>query len=105
MDLNVLLLALPVFFLLYSGVGMLLESRRPASSPWGTFRKKAPQKSMQEVFSIGSRLGFNKTLLQNKKFRDRLDLLLIRSGHVFGWKPEDVVFYKEVSVVVVALLL
>src|SRR5262249_38507348 len=37
-------------------------------------------------------------LLKNKRFSERYDLLLLRSGYPFGWKSADFLFFKEIAV-------
>src|SRR5258708_12506406 len=42
-------------------------------------------------------MGLNRAILRNKKFSEKLDLLLVRSGNVFGWNIEALLFYKELG--------
>jgi tight adherence protein C len=97
MDLSMLFLAIPIFLLAYQGVGMMLDARENQKSGvgWGTQRNSLPQKSLREFTSMVGKLGFNRALLRNKRLSERLELLLLRSGYPYGWKPEDFLFYKE----------
>jgi Flp pilus assembly protein TadB len=107
MDLSSLFIALPIFFLAYQGIGLLMDSRThsnlgPSLNDRGSI---SPQQAMREFTNLSAKLGFNKTLLRNKKLSDRLDLLLLRSGYPFGWKSEDFLFCKELGMVFMVILL
>jgi tight adherence protein C len=51
------------------------------------------------------RFAFNRFFLSNARLRQKWDLLLLRSGNVHGWKPEDFLTFKELSVVLAAIFL
>jgi tight adherence protein C len=105
MNLSMLLIGLPVFLLVYQGVGWWFESRESSRSPWGAHRPTNSGSRLRDWSGFGSKLGFNKILLRNARFRERLELMLLRSGHPFGWKADDLVFIKEVGVCLAAFFL
>ena len=107
MDLSLILLAVPIFFLAYQGVGMMMDVRDQQKSGlgWGAQRSGMTQKTLRDFTSMAGKLGFNKILLRNKALNDRLELLLLRSGHPFGWKPEDLLFYKELMACFLAYMI
>ncbi len=101
MDFKFILLALPIFFVLYQGLGIVLESRRTTS--WSVRRRmEADRPSLSKLSGLIGQVGFNQALLRWKIFRNRLDLLLVRGGHPYGWKVQDLLFYKEVGAVLAA---
>jgi tight adherence protein C len=102
MNWMMLLLAVPVFWATYNGMGLFLDSRAGVSV-LGKRRRESTHK-LRELTGWGAKLGLNRTLLQSEKFRARLDLLLVRSGHPFGWKVEDLLFVKEVGAIMAVLL-
>src|SRR4029077_7424400 len=97
MDLSTLLLAVTIFILAYQGVGMLIDARAQQKSGlgWGPQRSGLTQKTLRDFTSMVGKLGFNKIILRNKALSERLELLLLRSGYPYGWKPEYFLFYKE----------
>src|SRR2546423_14964203 len=97
MDFTTLLIALVVFALIYQGVGLYFETRQTKASAWSQ-QPNVTSSTLKDLVDKVSQTGLNKALLRNKKFRDRLDLLLIRSGYIFGWKSEDLLFYKELGI-------
>jgi tight adherence protein C len=110
MDMGSLFIALPIFFLFYQGVGLFLESR--AQKKWSALdpqeaahEKTSRSKAMSEFNQFSSKIGFNKTLLRYKVLKDRLELLLLRSGHPFGWKAENMLLCKELTGVFILLML
>lgn len=107
MDLGTILIALPIFFLAYQAVGLYLEIR--AQKQWTPLAEEKnedlSEKSLQELTRFSSKLSFNKTLLKYEKLNSRLELLLLRSGNPFGWKAENLLFIKEVSMAFVLLVL
>lgn len=105
MDLTTLLLILPIVLLIYNGAGLLMDSTRTIQMPWSQRRSHESHKSLRRSAGIGSKLGFNKIFLDNAKFREKLELQLVRTGHIFGWTAADVLFYKEAGVVLIALAL
>src|SRR5688500_16641675 len=104
MDLSItsLLLALPIFFLAYQGMDLFLESRRG-----GTWNGRRPAHGAAATAgkSIGSRLTFNRIFLDKPKFREHLEMRLLRTGNVNGWTPADLLFYQEAAGVGLALIL
>jgi tight adherence protein C len=95
----------PVFFLAWAGADMLLSSRRRSLG----FRNRAFPNSgaqpLREFIHQVGRFGPNQALLKIPWFHRRLDDLLLRSGFPYGWGMEDLLFYKEASVIVAVLLL
>ena len=107
MDLNTLFIILPIFLVAYKGAGLLLDAH--AEQKWGR-SKTAPNapassRAMKEFSSISTKLGFNRVLLRYQPLHDRLELLLLRSGYPFGWKPEDFLFTKEIVALLMLLLM
>jgi len=97
MDFASVAIAVTLFMVFYQGVGLYLESRQSRSAAW---TRRSEQQStlaagIREVIHKVSDFGPNRAILRNKKTRDRFDLLLVRSGNIFGWKAEDLLFYKE----------
>src|SRR5258706_15557462 len=106
MEVGTLLLALPIFWIVYQGMEILLEGRH--AQKWGpppsVARANSAQKMVREFMSLSAKLGFNKVFLRSQKLKGRLDELLLRSGHPFGWKAEDLLFCKEITTIVGLLL-
>src|SRR5579872_7428052 len=99
MSLSALILLGAVFVLCYKGLEIFLESREQLPSFGSRLTKRSAGSSLREwTGKIGS-LGLNKWILSHAKFHDRLELLLLRSGSVFGWRPNDLLFYKELAAV------
>ena len=96
MDLATLIIAITFFGLAYQGIGLYLESRQPRPPIWSPQAAPASSASgsIRDFIGKFSRNALNRALLKNKKFRERMELLLVRSGYVYGWKPEDFLFYK-----------
>jgi len=92
-----------VFFLCYKALEIFLESREQLPSFGSRLTKRSAGSSLREWTGRIGALGLNRWILSHSKFHDRLELLLLRSGSVFGWRPEDLLFYKELSAVVVTL--
>jgi tight adherence protein C len=106
MDISTIFLALPIFFIGYQGVGLLMDAQ--AAKKWSTGSAAKGQtlgKAVRDFTQLSAKLGFNKILLRNKSLRERLELLLLRSGNPFGWKEEDFLFIKEIVALVVFGLL
>jgi tight adherence protein C len=101
MDLNTLLIALPIFFVLYRGVGMLLENRRRPA--WQT--PQASQRPWASLMERGGQMGANGWLLRREAFRENLDMMLVRSGNLFGWTAESFLLYKELGAILVIIFL
>jgi tight adherence protein C len=104
MDFNTLVPAIMIFFVIYNALGIALKSKRVPSV--GRTRQKAASagRTMKELSGTIAHLGFNQAILRSKGLRQRLDTLLTRAGMPFGWHAEDLLFYKEVSVVFILLL-
>jgi len=95
MSFSALILTVAVFFFCYKGIELFLESREQLPSFASRSAHRNPGSSLREwTGKIGS-LGLNKWILSHPKFHDRLEVLLLRSGNVFGWRPEDLLFYRE----------
>ena len=97
MDFATIAVILVIFVVAYQGAGLLLEMRQARSQSWPSHRDGPGSSSttMQDIISKISHIGINKALLHKKGYRERLDLALMRSGYVFGWKAEDLLFFKE----------
>ncbi len=107
MDLTTLLIALPIFFLVYQGIDLVMEAR--AQQKWGAAKNTEKEsifsrKTMREFTALSTKMGFNRALLRNKRLSERLDLLLLRSGYPFGWNSEDFLFMKEIACFLALLL-
>ena len=100
-----LLLAIPIFWLVYNGIDLYFESRRYKTTSWSIQAKGPGDSGLRSITSGLGKVGINRLLLQRKSFREKLDLKLMRSGYVFGWKAEDLLFYKEVGTLLAAFLL
>jgi tight adherence protein C len=106
MNLSTLLIAFPIFMVVYQAVGMALDARE--AQRWGTgaaAKESGTQTAMKQYINFSGKLGFNNMLLRNKNFNERLELLLLRSGNPFGWKPKDLVFCKELIALLVVFWL
>ncbi len=102
MDFATFLITLIIFVLVYQGAGLYLEARQAKrSSAWSqsSSASASSRSSLRDVIGKISHAGFNKAILRNKRFRERLELMLIRSGYIWGWKPEDLLFYKELGAI------
>jgi tight adherence protein C len=92
-------LVIPIFLLIYKGVGLLFDAQEERK--WAT--SKLSKKSgasfgvLHQFSSLSSKIGVNKAFLHFKPLGDRLDLLLLRSGYPFGWKSEDLLLCKEIT--------
>ncbi len=107
MELSTILIAVPIFFIIYQGVGMFFESRSekqwiPLSKP---DKEDLGQKTLREFTHLSGKVGFNKYILRYEKLNRRLELLLLRSGHPFGWKAENLLFFKELFGIFMCFLL
>jgi len=105
MDLSAALLTVPVFMLAWAGADMLLTSRRRSAGFMNRSFQNSGAKPVKDFIHHVGHLGPNQALLKIDRFRNRLDLLLLRSGFPYGWGLEDLLFYKEASVIVMALFL
>jgi tight adherence protein C len=100
-----IVICLTIFFVIYSGVGLLMDSRRPRAATWNGSNAPVTRNALQAFSAQFSRWGLNKALLQNKSFKERLDTILVRSGHVFGWKAEDLLLVKEIGTLLLPFLM
>jgi tight adherence protein C len=100
---SAILLLGAIFFLFYKGIEIFQESREDLPT-FGTRRQQQSAGSSLREWSgkLGS-IGLNKWILNRRGYHDKLELLLLRSGSVFGWRPEDLLFYKELGGVLGAL--
>jgi len=98
-------LAIPVFLIVYNGLEILFESRRSKTDAWSTQPQARSESGLRSLTGSLGRMGFNKLILQRKGYREKLETKLMRSGHVFGWKPEDLLLYKEIGVLLAVFLL
>ena len=48
-------------------------------------RMDAPKQDSKSLAGMGKKFAFSLWFLKNKKYRDRLELILIRSGYPFRW--------------------
>jgi len=99
MDFATIAVILVVFTVAYQGVGVLLEMRQAKSQTWSNRLSGSSSSSttMQDIIAKISQIGLNKALLRKKGYRENLDVTLMRSGYVFGWKAEDLLFFKELG--------
>jgi tight adherence protein C len=97
MDLPTLMIAVIIFVLAYQGVGLYLESQHNKISSWAGEKQAASSlpSSLQNLINRVTQLGVNRAILKRKGYRERLDTLLMRSGYVFKWTAEDLLFFKE----------
>lgn len=103
MSLSAFILMGGVFIFCYKGIEIFLESRDQLPSLGSHVAKRSAGSSLREWTGKIGALGLNKWILSHSKFHDRLELLLLRSGSVFGWRPEDLLFYKELCAILAAL--
>jgi tight adherence protein C len=99
MDYPTLVIALLIFALIYQGIGFALEARQSKTPTWSSDlpATSTSSRTLRDVVYKVSQTGLNKAILRNKRYRERMELMLIKSGHVFGWKVEDFLFYKELT--------
>src|SRR5262245_40119997 len=107
MDFSTLVVVFVVFLLFFQGAGVLLDSWNARSSMWAQkgVQTQATQSSVHDFITKISQSGLNKAILRRKGFRERLELLLMRSGYIFQWKPEDLLFYKELCAILGVFLM
>src|SRR5690242_18711467 len=94
MDLAPLLIGAAVFSVLYQGMGLLLDRRRPSRQAWDT-TQPASRKWLDRLADSAAQWGPNRLLLGNKNYRERVENLLLRSGNPFRWSAEMLLLYKE----------
>ncbi len=97
MDLRTLLMMLLIFPVAYGGIGLFLDSRRTGGAFSTRWRADSQRRSMLDLSTLVGRLALNQFILRIKGLRSSLDLLLMRAGHPFGWKAEDLLVYKEIA--------
>jgi tight adherence protein C len=102
MNFSTIILALPLFMVLYKGIGMLLDTRR-RTVPFGQKRSDSVFQAIRNVSGSVGGSSINQLFLKLGGFRQRLEELLMRSGYPFGWKAGDLLFTKELLVVVAAV--
>lgn len=105
MDTGLLIILIPTFFVIYSGVGMLVDAKKPPKPHWQKSAEPTAPSGLRELTQKLAGLGFNKAILGNSKFRENLELILIRGGYPFGWKAEDLLFYKELGILLACFFL
>jgi len=105
MDIQTLFIALPVFVVIYQGVGMFLESRKSANQTTWHEPNPPSRKPLQDLLNLGAGLGLNKRLLKFQGMREKQDILLLRSGNPFGWNTEIFLLYKELAAILTMILL
>jgi len=99
MDFASIAVILVIFVVAFQGAGLLLEMRQAKPQAWSQPLSSSPSSStaIKDMISKISQTGINRALLRKKGFRENLDLVLMRSGYVFGWKAEDLLFFKELG--------
>jgi tight adherence protein C len=99
MDFASIAVILVIFVVAYQGAGILLEMRQAKSQTWsqGVSTSLSSSSIMKDIISKLSQTSLNKALLRRKRYRERLDVILMRSGYIFGWKAEDLLFFKELG--------
>jgi tight adherence protein C len=103
MSLYSIILVLPIFFVLYAVIGLLLDTRK-RTVPFGQKRSDSFFRAIQEFASAVGGSSINQIFLKRGGFRQRLDELLMRSGYPLGWKAADLLFIKEFLVVIAAVI-
>ena len=98
-------IVISVGILAYQALDVWFESREQKSEWAVKTAKPSMSKGLRDVTQQLGRLGFNQWILKRPKYRQKLDLLLLRSGNVFGWKAEDLLFYKELFLVLAGFIL
>lgn len=95
-----------VAYILYQLMDALIPKRTLNETPWGTTEVPLARENQPRPFQgLGKKLGFQQWLTRNQRYRERLDLLLIRSGHPFQWTVEDLLFFKLAFIAVAAALM
>jgi tight adherence protein C len=107
MNLSDLILGFAIFTVVYQGVDFWLESRahQTMERSFGRSRSGPTQSLIHQISNFGAKLGVNRMFLRNKKFNERLHLLLLRAGFPFGWNVDDFLVIKEMGVAWAALML
>lgn len=103
MDLNMLLFALPIGYVAYQAMDLLLNSKQ-FSSPLGKRKEGTGIALRSAAHSLSERLTFNRFFTNQKALREHWDLILLRSGNPMAWTLSDLLFYKELCAIVVAWL-
>jgi tight adherence protein C len=100
-----LLLAIPVFFFAFATIEWISQTRSSQSRYNRRQQGGGIRQSIEETVRIVAKNGLNRALLRTRGYRQRLDQLLVRSGYPFEWKAEDLLFYKQLTIVAVVVLL
>ncbi len=80
MDFATLVIAVLIFVLVYQGAGLFLAARQSQVFQLVKtirFDSTSVTSSLRNLMSKMSQMGMNKALLRNKKFRERLERLLV----------------------------
>lgn len=101
MDLTTLLFAVPIFFLAYQAMDLFIDSRQTPAS-WGKRKGSPSRRSTSASGSLSAHLGFNKIFLDQKRWREPWERMLLRSGNPGGWTVADLLLYKEIAAAAVA---
>jgi len=101
------LIGLSIAIVVYQAVGYFLSTRASSQqTPWGQPPLPSEEnKTLQNFLRLGRRFTFQRWFLRNESYRQRLEDLLVRSGHPYGWNVEDLIFFKCLSIGVILLLL
>jgi len=101
MDLSTIILFAVIAGLFYRVVSYITEQTDRSHFPWA----KSKGKTQKRTTHLADHMTFNKRLLeQSPALRRRLETLLIRSGHPFGWRATDALFMKEIFPVGLVIL-
>jgi len=102
---NSLFMTVLIFLVAYAGVGILLDSKKKKPLRLRTRRDEASARIFRDFSQAIGHLAFNRAALSIRGFRERLERLLLSSGYAFGWNTEDLLFYKELALVLGAFFL
>jgi len=106
MNLHDIIIGLTIAYILYQLMETLIPKRTLGDTPWSSTETSLVHENQPRPFQgLGKKLGFQQWLTRNERYRQRLDLLLIRSGHPFQWTVEDLLFFKLAFIAVAAALL
>jgi len=94
-----------VAYVLYEALGHLLPVQKK-DTPWGDAPSNPNEaKASKGLAGLGKKFAFNQWFLKNEAYRNRLELILIRSGYPFQWSVEDFFFFKIVMLGIALFLL
>jgi len=92
-------------YVIYEALGHALPAQK-SDTPWNAPAPEATEPKKSNFFAgIGKRFALHQWFLKNKAYRDRLELILIRSGYPFQWSVEDFFFFKVILTCVAVFLL